>query len=605
MVMAMFVALNLSSISAADDKKVEDKKAANNEIRIVAGLGSADMLIGDLEHIVANLADRKPSFEDNILPNIEVFLYGVDTTKPIRFDPIFSEEYGMELQPIIPYLDLKEFLEENLDPIGIIPKRDRKDRNLFELSGQVFQGWLRVLTKPNYVVIFPRKEAIPKGMPHPAELHKELVKKGYLLFAELDNTKTAPDVRDSAFKYMRTNAVDGIQKRPDETQAAHTLRKALLDHQLAIVQQWFVEGQGFTLGGKLDKTNDIAISELLFSALAKTQLLKEIVRVREEPSYFTAIDSPKESLLSLRLNFKFDEKIASSFCDIYNLSNAVAQEKIEDNEDTSKEQKVSRAKVSDLLNEVLVKSSELGAVDGFLDIVPSGDAHTFLLGVHCQGQDELQKVLEELPASREGWTLEKDVAESEGVKIHKLDLGGKAPKALAALYGESHGQVYLAISDKAFWLAFGAAAQEELSAQIKTVRTAKDVESDNVVMSMTAKLGPLATSLNDLFNDDDSVIGSLVSQRQDERKERREKKDDEEEEDDDEKERPARNAAGAMLSFEWVEKVVGTMKGEDDTITFEMKVDENDSIVGTGEVRKGILKALGLLIADFADETLQ
>ncbi len=600
MVIAMLVSLNLSSTSLADDKKSED-----GEIRIVAGLGSADMLIEDLEHIVSGLSDRKDSFDDNIFPNIDIFLFGVETTQPIRFDPIFSEEYGMELQPVIPYLDLKDFLNENLDPIGIIPKRNRKDRDLYELIGQVYEGWLRVLKKPNYVVIFPRKEAIPKGMPHPADLHKKLAEKEYLLFAELDNTKSSAEVRGSAFEKMRASAVDGIQKRPDETKAAHTLRKAMLDHQLAIFKQWFVESSGCTLGGKLDKTNDVALTELLFSAIAETQLQKDIIRVREEPSYFTAIDAPKESILTLRLNFKFDENIAAGFRDIYKLSETVAKEQIEEDEKTTKEQKESRAKVTHLVNEVLSKTSELGTVDAFLDIIPSGDAHTFLLGVHCKGQDELLKTLEELPASREGWTVKMDVAESEGVKIHKLDLGGKAPKALADLYGESHGQIYVAVSDKAFWMAFGAAAQEELSAHIKAVRTAEDVESDNVVMSMTAKLGPLAKSLNDLFNDDDSVIGSLVSKRQDERKERREKSEDDDEDEDAEEERPAREAAGAMLSFEWVEKVVGTMEGEDDTITFEMKVDENGVIVGNGEVRKGILKAVGSLIADFADENLQ
>ena len=141
--------------------------ADDSETRIVVGMRSAKAVIDELEYMVSELAGRVDSYENNIFPNIDIFLIGVDTEKPIRFDPIFSEKHGMELQPIIPILDLDEFLEDNLDPIGIIPERDRRVKDLYELTGTVFEGWLRVLKDPEYVVIFPRKEAIPKGMDHP------------------------------------------------------------------------------------------------------------------------------------------------------------------------------------------------------------------------------------------------------------------------------------------------------------------------------------------------------------------------------------------------------------------------------------------------------
>lgn len=574
--------------------------AADDETRVVAGISSADALIEDLKHIVVNLADREDSFENNIFPNIDIFLIGVDTTLPVRFDPVFSDAHGMELQPLIPFVDLDEFLQDNLDPIGIIPKRVRADRDLYELTGNVFEGWLRVLKGPDYVAIAPRKESIPKGMAHPAAMHAELVKAGYLFFAELDNTRSNAEAREVAFQKMRTNAIEGIQKKPSESQNAFDLRKAALDHQLSILQQWFVESQNVSVGSKLDREKNLLLSELFFSATDETTLQKNISRVRSEPSYFTAIEENSDALLQLRLNFKFEEEIANGFREIYKLSDVVAKELIEEDEEATAEQKASRLKISKLMNEVLSKSAALGKVDGFLDIVPTEKAHLFVMGVRCEGQEQILSAIEELPVNREGWKLEKDVAESEGVKIHKFDLGGEAPKALAELYGESSGTIYLAVSEKAFWLAFGAEAQNELVQRIKAVRTAENIESDNLVMSLTAKVGPLTKSLNALLNDENSVLGSFITQRQQKREKEKEAEKEEEGE-----ERAARQAASAFMSFEWIEKVIGTMDGADDTLHLELKADKDNSLVGKGEAREGILKAVGTLIANFADENLQ
>ncbi|WP_417851629.1 hypothetical protein [Thalassoglobus sp.] len=598
-----FVAL-FSLALGANSLAPSEAAAQEEEIRVISGLGSSELLIGDLEHIVSKVAGRDDSFQDNIFPNIDIFLYGVDPAKGVRLDPIFSEKHGMELQLIVPIADLDEFLNDNLDPIGIESKRDRRDRDLYELSGTVYEGWLRSLKDPEYIVMFPRKEAIPKGMGHPAKLHEELVKKGYLLFAKLDNSKSKLETRKSAFEKMQTTSLDGIEKRPDETEKAYELRKAVLKQQLSVLQQWFVESQETVLGGKLDREKNVALTELFFSAIEKTQLQEDILRVRDEPSYFTPVETVEKSLLATRVNFMFSDDVVASLKEIYQLSETVAKEQVEEDKSVSEGEKKSRIRSAGLLKEVLQQSAELGVLDAFLDIIPSGDAHTFLVGVRCQGQEQILKSIDELPASREGWKVEKDVAEVEGVKIHKLDLGAKAPKALAELYGESHGVIYLAASDKAFWMAFGATAKDELSKRIKAVRTAKDVKSSSVVFSMEAQVGPLVKSMNNLFKDESSVIGEMVNRRQASRAERKKVKG-EEKTDEAEGDRPARQAAGAFLTFDWVDKVVGTMEGENDTVSLMMKVNEKGEIIGTGKLHQGILKAVGVLLANFADENLQ
>ncbi|MDA7503897.1 hypothetical protein N8553_02825 [bacterium] len=576
--------------------------ADDSETRIVVGMRSAKAVIDELEYMVSELAGRVDSYENNIFPNIDIFLIGVDTEKPIRFDPIFSEKHGMELQPIIPILDLDEFLEDNLDPIGIIPERDRRVKDLYELTGTVFEGWLRVLKDPEYVVIFPRKEAIPKGMDHPAELHRELVKEGFTFFAELDNSISTLEDRLSAFGKMAKNTIEGIQKRPSESMNKHALRKAVLDQQLSMGQQYFVESSGLTLGSHIDREKSAAIFKMLFAALEGTQLEKDITRVIAEPSYFAAIKPADKALLTTRLHFMLNDGITAKLKEVYQLTETVTKEETAENSELSDEGKKSRTNFAGLLNNIMAQSLELNVVDGFLDIVPSGDSNAFLLGVRCKGHTEIDSAIDAVLAGRKEMSLTKDIAEVEGTKLHKLELGEKAPASIKDMYGSGYGTVILGVSEEAFWLGFGDNAEKELSDRIKAVKAASDVQGDGVVFSMDAKLAPLVKSLNGLLNDKDSFIGTHF---QEQKSKLLEQKKDSENDEDEEKERPAKEAASNFLTFEWIDKIVGSMDGEDDTVKFEMKVNEKGSIVGNGAAHKGILKAVGMLIADFADENLQ
>lgn len=575
--------------------------ADDDEIRIVAGLGSADTIIGDLEFMIAELAQRKQSFEDNVFPNIDIFLIGIDPELPIRFDSLFRAEHGMELQARIPFTDINDFLQDNLDPIGIIPKRDRRDPNLYELTGTVYTGWLRALQDPNYAVFAKRKEDIPKGMKHPALQHAELVKRGYSMFAHLDNTRSDLKTRQAAFEKMRKAAIEKIQKRPDETQTAFNLRKALTDHAYMVLQQWFVESSGFTAGGQLDKDKAAVVSEFSFGAIAETELAQQVQRVREEASYFAAIEDRDDALMQLRVNFKFDESQGQSLRDVYKLSAVVTAEQIAKDDEATEEQKAARTRAADLLHEVLAASSEFGTIDSAIDILPSGDANVFVMGVRASGQQQILEIIKQLPGTAVGWSLEQDVAEAEGVKIHRLDVGENSSESLAELFGPQHHLVYLAASEQAFWLAFGTDSESVLKERIAKVRTSDAPESDLTVFRLTAQMAPLARSANALLNDESSVFGVFLSARKAELQARR----DSQKEGEREESRPAREAASSFLTFEWIDEVLDQMDGEDDTLQLSLLADEPDRLTGSGVANRGILKVIGILIANFADENLQ
>ncbi|TWT52181.1 hypothetical protein KOR42_30490 [Thalassoglobus neptunius] len=566
--------------------------------RLIAGIGSAQSLLEDMEYLVADLAGRQESFENNIFPNIDIFLIGVDQEHPIRFDMLFSAENGREIQAIIPVSDLGEFLNDNLDPIDIVPERDRKDRNLYELTGNVYEGWLRSLRDPDYAVIFTRKEWIPKDMEHPATLHKDLVEKGYGLFAHVVHDPEKMDARSTAFDAMRTSTIESIQKRTDETQNAHELRQAWLNEQLAIFQQWFVECSKFTVGTDLDRNTDVLGATLEFSAIPGTPLADNIARISDQASYFAAIQQPIDAVLTARVHLAHDQRTADGLVELYKKSQVVAEEQIDEDQNASDAEKVARKESSKLLNDVLIRSTEMTLLDAMIDVVPSGDHHVLILGVRCIGQDSIQAIVDKLPEAIEGWTVENGVADVGGTKITKVGLGKNVPQALIDLYGESVASTYVAASDEAFWLAFGENAVEELSQRIEAAQSAENLARDGTVLSAKAKATPLVETLNGLLNDEASIFSPAFNRQQ----ERLENRISQREEDE---VGTGRQAASAFLTFEWISKVVEAMKGEDDTITIQLKNTSENTLTGEAQTHRAILKAMGTMIANFADENLQ
>ena len=117
---------------------------------------------------------------------------------------------------VIPISDLDEFIDDNLDPIGIIVDDVKNDDTLYELS-DVFEGWMRF---DNDYAAFAEKDFInelPKELDEVLGKHDVLLKKGYDIGIQLDNTETSLEERRDGFANFRENVLAGVKKRPDET----------------------------------------------------------------------------------------------------------------------------------------------------------------------------------------------------------------------------------------------------------------------------------------------------------------------------------------------------------------------------------------------------
>lgn len=578
---------------------------AADPARIVVGISSTDDLFRDGEFLVANLAQRKNSWEKSVKQNVEYLLIGIAPDRPIRFDAILSDT-GYRNQPIIPISNLKEFLNDNLNPIGINPKVVRAERGMYELTGQVYQGWLRSITGDDpYVIISKVKEDLPANLPHPAAGHDALVKAGYLLFAEMQNPGGNGADRGKLFDKFSQNLLDGLQKRPEESREAYELRRKWSEHQMQQFRQWFVECSHVRLGLKLDQQARTSTGELLFAAGAGSELANSIDQVATQGSIFSAIPKPEKSVLSVRVNWPVDAETRKRLDELYTLSEPVAEQAIRKDDKASAAVKDARVEFSRLLVDVFRKSADLSAVDLFADLVPTEQHHRLLLAVRCHGLDSLTAALAQLPLAEPGWKLSQNVGEVAGVKLHELDITESLTDSVKKFYGPS-GKIYFGIGSDVMWLAAGNEARPALEAAIQQQSSAAGSSPNGQLVSIHLQALPLLQALEDSskeqgFNLLDELRargllapeGSFAKRQAEKQGNKTAPKNDK---------RPER--AQQLASFEWKPIALESLKKQDGQFDLQLERTAPGTLTGSAVSTEGLLRALGAMIAQFADETL-
>lgn len=580
------VALALVGSLLPADVRADDPRA-------VVVLKSADSLISDLEHIVADLAGRPNAWADNVFPNIDIFLYGVDREQPIRYDQIIGGKTGRRAQMMVPIDDLDLFIEDNLDPIGIIAKKERRDKTLYELE-DVFEGWMRVANNYAYFAEEDHQDDVPKDIAPPADSHGDLLKAGYDAAAQLDNSGTTQEQRTAAFSSFRDNTVAGIQKRPDETQEAFELRKVNSEQSLETTERLFVESSLITIGWTTDSEKNVGIGKFVLAAIPETSLAETLKQQAQQPSQFAGVAEPDDPVLAGRLNYALGEMSTRQFANVYKLMKTPLEQRIDGTEGITDEQKTARKEIAEIVLDMLTTSLDLGKWDGVVQVTPhSSGKHTGLLGIAASDGSPVARILELLPASNSEYATELDVDSAGEVAIHKLTVTEGYPQALKDFFGES-GEVYVGAGPDAIWLSVGADAVEALKAGVAAAGQAPEGEADPTVASLDLDLLPVLRLTTQLREDGDFDLMAML-------KSRGVIEEPAESEEDDED--PAGDTAKMLQDFEWRDAAIEALDSKADRLHMELKrVD--DHLEGETRVESGILKAIGELIAKFAEENL-
>lgn len=588
--MARLVALAVLAVPMSGRAVAEDTSPP----RVVVVLSSSDAILADLEHMVVDLAGRKTDWEKSVFPNIDIFLIGVDKSQPVRYDQIIGGEGGRREQLMVPIANLTEFIKDNLDPIGIVVRQDRRQKDLYRLS-EVYEGWMRV--KENYAR-FARKEHpedVPSDMPHPSQTHKELLAQGYDVAVELDNSRTSPEDRQAAFAAFRDNTLAGIQKRPDETEEAFQLRKTNSAQSLETLERLFVESSRITIGIATDTKKSVGSGKLVLAPRPDTPLQASLKAMAEQPSRFAAVPRAEDPVLSGRLNFALDEMLVRQMRELYGLLRPVVQQRIDKTENLTEDQKTARKEVSNILLDILTASLDLGKVDGVVEVTQqSSGKHTGVMAVCAAEGGRAAKIVELLPASDSAYRTEMNIDQAGQVDIHKVTVTEGYPKALQQFFGDS-GEVYVGTGPDTVWLSVGEGALEALKAGIAAAgEAAPEGPVDPTVARLDLDLLPVLQLMNQLRKDGDFDLMATLK--------RRGLVEEPPPEGTDESS-PAADTRRMLQDFEWRDAAIQALDSKADRLHLELRRVE-DRLEGEATIERGILKALGEVIAKFARENL-
>lgn len=568
--------------------------------RAVLVIKSANDILEKLQHVIGDLAGKKKEWDANVLPNIEIFLFGVDRSKPVRYDQIVGDKEGRREQMMVPVENLKDFIKDDLDPIDIIAKPDKKDKSLYNLGGGGYPGFMRYVHDYAYFAREGHAQDVPATIAPPAETHQHLLDQGFDVAAQLDNSKTTPEQRKAAFASFRENTIAGIQKKPDETKEAFELRKRSSEQSLETMERLFVEASNVIIGAEFDVNKNLGTGKIILAANQDTTLNGTLKLQGQKHGRFAGVAQPEDPVLTGRLNYALDELGTQQSGELYKLMQTPLEQRIDKTEGLTDDQKAARKELVGIVVNMLTTSLDLGKWDGMAQVTKgSSGKHTGLIGLCLKDGAPIEKIVELLPRTANGYKSELNVDTAGDVKIHKLTVTEKYPKGLQDFFDPS-GEIFIAAGPDTVWVSVGDGAVEALKAAVAAAANAPAGNVDPTVATLDMDLLPVLKLMGQLRKDGDfDLMGTLKSRGllepppEEEHATAKKKKDG-----------TAEPSTAQMLeNFEWRDAAIEALDPKADRLHMDIKRVE-DHLEGNGTMESGILKAIGDVIAKFAKENL-
>jgi hypothetical protein len=549
---------------------------AQSEARIKVVSPGVDRLKEDLKYLVELSPTKtlKDQWNKTLKELIESFADGLDATRPIRVDLVFSKaDVGYEMHFPLGKLEGKGGFLDNLKGFGINNKK--LAQGLFELTQGTKKnlktsGFLREANK--HASIAPTQAAVPANMPHSiTPALQAYLEKGYDVALELKNDpkdKAGMAARLANFKELRKQLEAGITFKRDEDKSTFELRKLAVVQNLNEAERFLVETELLTANWVTNVEGKKGRGELAFTALPETGLRSSAELLAAKPSYFANVKPPAKPAATGRLTFPVDELRVGHLKDFYKVVRPVFVKRLEGHASFKEaDQKAAAKQAGDLIIDMLEAGLAHAVVDGILDLTEAdGGKHTLIFGIRAADGKVADQIVSLFPKIWPGFEIKLDVAEIGGASLHTLTLPKKRLPRFQKFFPEET-LIHVATSKDAVWIAIGTNAKADLTAAINAAADPAPAMVDPVVGSLSANMTKLVQLIEALEPDKAETTGPKTTAQKDREK--------------------IRNLAEQAV------------KGCEPWLSMELK--RNDNVIdGTIDVTECALKVVGTLIADFA-----
>lgn len=524
--------------------------------KIILMQSSADGLMSDLEYMVKQLAKKQQQWVNDIEPNIELFLDGVDRSKPVRVDVFFDEKAGEYYRPAFPVSDLRAF-RNNLDALGITSRPIASNLYLLESA---FEGQMRMYK--NYGVFAPKEwlPIIPAGLSAPEEEIKPLLDAKYDGAVLINNSANGVEKRKKSLAAIRANALAEVKKKSTESPDEYALRKQLAENQLDKLEQLYSEIGYLEAGWITDPKANQGLGTLKMSAIPGTVLHENFQKITQLKSRFTVVPEVEGGLATARVQLPISVRGKERLTSTYNAYLPVINKKIDDRDSLNASQKTAAKQAVTKTIALLEKGFTLSMIDLFAELRPAAKAgkHEALVGVQLVDGRDVEEILALLPQISDKFQLKADTGNQAGFRFHEVTISRDVPPMLESLFGTPC-KLQLATSDGLLLVGFGDNVADWLKQTAQTLSDSPEPQPLPEFIRMKGHMGPFVTALS--------------------------------------KRKPNENRPQLRDML-----VQGFSQGDDYIEMSDVMI--GDQINGTMKAQPGLLRFLGLAVAKFAEENL-
>lgn len=547
--------------------------------QITIALQTSDELIADMKFLTELAGQPGIRAWKPLKDTLDTFLLGIDPKKPIiaeiKIRSGGSDTIAHFPLPQAETTTAKGFIA-NLKGFGV--NVTRKGGGLSELTNAL-TGFLRIANGHASITTSTDRNLLPANMPNPLVAAQTLLSKKYDLGLLLKNGKldsTAIQSRRTDFQKVKDELLAGLKQQPGATAEDFAVDKAIVEHNLNELERFIAESAELLLGWNTDAANKEARLDFELTPIASSSLEESAKLLGQAPSMFSGVPRSKDAILSGRLNFPLDQMRQSNAIGGIALLRARADKRIETSINKTAEQKAATKAAAKQWYDMLEAGANAGLIDAMVEVSQTADQKPNLLfAIKAPDGHALKGILELIPQMNADIKVQLDVEKIGEYSVHRIQVPEKE-EDFDLFFGKG-APVFVATGPKAWWLAVGVGAFEQLKTAMTEAAQPNAAMTSNF-LTLFYRVRPWIEFL-DARRARLDAIPSEVKLTEAQIKDKKDR------------------AAHRKLALE-------AFKGGKDTI--ETKLDaKGGKVTGSTRIDEGILRFIGSEIAKFSNETLK
>lgn len=442
----LFIAGALAARPLAAQQKQRDKDVDTNKPILVVNVASVERL---LSHAVTTFeAAGRPELSETLggaLARVND-LKGMNRNQSVGLMLFLN---GFQPEPVV-YVPVKN-IDELMKTVEIGPVTTKKiadDRYEILANRQT----LHVKVQGDFAFLTNEKDYLDRNFSDPSKLTGRL-SASYDIAAMINLKSVAPATKDLFLNIFRANAENDLQRRDNEPEAAHRVRKAAGMRNLEVMEALLGQGEELTIGWTVanELAGKSAALEIVLLASPGTEMASYLNELKAARSHFANL-LKDTAPLSGSVSWKLDKSAKKMFKEIISAVETQMTAGLAANSTEAESNPVKD------LSKVLNATAEAGKVDAAFQFIGQPPApFVFIGGMKIEDTDTLSSALENILGRLKGNPKVSDVKlnalSHKGVTVHRLETTDQRPGE-DRLYGGKPG-IYLGTGNSVFWIAVG------------------------------------------------------------------------------------------------------------------------------------------------------